>query len=155
MPQDTEKPPPELELHWELPRGWAQTRSRAQASVTAQGPVALARRPRLTGTLEQVDDPLTGWWDGLTEVFPQALEDYRLLDAGEALVAGLGGVRRLLHYSRAGQPTLMEQWAAQDAGLRIVVLATLPPRSYDALADVLVAVVAGARVAPTAQGTPR
>lgn len=149
MAQDTEQPPPSLELQWELPRGWSQTRSSAQASVTAQGPVALARPPRVTAALETVHDGLLPWWEGLEQVLPQALEDFQLLDSSDTLVAGLPGVRRLVHYSgRDGSPTLLEQWAAQDGELRIVVMATLSPRSYDGVTDALVAMVAGARVQP-------
>ena len=152
MAQDTEHPPPALELTWELPPGWSQTRSSAQAAVTAQAPDAAAapsRPPRVTATLETARGSLRAWWDGLESVLPQALEDYQLLDRGDARVAGLPGVRRLVHYSgRDGAPTLLEQWAAQDGELRIVVMATVPPRRYDHVTDTLVAMVAGARVRP-------
>lgn len=149
MTQDTEEPPPPLEVHWDLPRGWRQTRSTAQASVTAQGPVALARPPRVTATLETVHEDLPPWWQGLERVLPQALEDFQLLDSGEAVVAGRPGLRRLVHYSgRDATPTVLEQWASQEGELRIVVMATLGPRSYDGVIDAVATMVAGARVLP-------
>lgn len=155
MPADDQVPAQDLELHWELPSGWTQTRSVAQASVTAEGPRALARRPRLTAALERMepDSPLLGWWAGLDEVLPAALDNYLLIDTDAAAVAGHPGYRRLVHYSGVGgAPTLLEQWAAQQDGLRIVVMATLAPRSYDGLCDALSATVAGARIEPREAG---
>lgn len=153
MTQHTEEPPPPLEVRWAPPRGWRQTRSTAQASVTAQGPVALARPPRITASLETVHDELPAWWQGLETVLPQALEDFQLLDSGTAVVAGRPGVRRLVHYSgRDGAPTVLEQWATQEGGLRLVVMATLEPRSYDGVIDALVTMVAGARILPRQEG---
>lgn len=147
--------PPRHELHWELPSGWTQTRSAAQASVTAEGPRALARRPRLTGTLEHVEESaLQGWWAELDEILPQALDQFLLLDAGPSEVAGRPGLRRLVHYSGVGgAPTVLEQWAAEAAGLRVVVMATIAPRSYDGLCDALGVAVAQARIVlPEADG---
>lgn len=160
MTPDTEEPPPPLQVHWELPLGWMQTRSVAQASVTALGPVALARPPRITATLESVSGGLLTWWDGLEKVLPQALDDFQLLDSGAAVVAGLAGVRRLVHYTgRQNTPTVLEQWAAQqrwptqeEGELRVVVMATMEPRNYDGTIDALAAMVAQAHILPREEG---